>query len=121
MKKKAKKRSKNNKKVIIKKIKILSILGVIITIAIFLLINNAGGERQTGAMKVVSQYMSYINEAKYEEMYDMVASTTKKNVSKEDFVERNKTIYEQLEAKDVSVSNMKEEEENRKSKSDIHK
>ena len=68
---------------------------------------------QTGAMKAVNKYMSYINEGNYEEMYEMVAETAKKNISKEAFIEKNKKIYEELEVRDLSISNMKEEEENR--------
>ena len=41
-----------------------------------------------------NQYISNLNDAKYEEMYDMITEKSKTQISKEDFINRNKNIYE---------------------------
>lgn len=110
-----KKRKKSKKKVKLKKIRIIAIL-VIIIIAIILIFHSQSGERQTKAMSIVDKYISYINEGKYDEMYKMLSASSKNTITEEDFIERNKTIYEQLEARNITTSNMEEEDENRKNK-----
>lgn len=61
--------------------------------------------------------MSYINDRQYETMYEMLSESSKKTTSKEDFVNRNETVYNELEVSQVRISNMKEEElENNKIK-----
>ncbi len=96
------------------KIKIISIFVLIILAIILLFCNVQGNQKQTKEMETVSQYMSYINEAKYAQMYAMLASTSKKSITEEEFIEKHQAIYEQLEASNIQTSNMKEEEENRK-------
>ena len=49
-------------------------------------------------------------------MYKMLSASSKNTITEEDFIERNRTIYEQLEARNVRTSNMEEEDENRKNK-----
>ena len=60
-------------------------------------------------MKVIDKYMSCLNEEKYDEMYDMISESSKKAISKEDFISRNEEIYGQIEARSITVSDMKEE------------
>lgn len=110
MNKKGKKR-----KIRIKKARILALLCIIMFAIIFIFRSvNGGKENLSKAMKTVSTYMSYINEEKYEEMYELLDTSSKKKITKEEFIARNKEIYESLEATSVTVSDMKEEElENR--------
>lgn len=108
-----KKSKKNKKKIVIRKLMTIVVLIIIIAIMILLCVNN-GSSKQTKAMETVSKYMSYINEKKYDEMYEMLALSSKKNITKENFIERNENVYNRLEANHVKVSEMKEEEENRK-------
>ncbi|MBU5317466.1 penicillin-binding transpeptidase domain-containing protein [Clostridium bornimense] len=50
---------------------------------------------------VLEEYTKLINEKKYEEMYSKTTKGSKSNISKEDFVKRNKNIYEGIEATNV--------------------
>ena len=108
-----KKKSKKHKKIVIKKMRVISFLTIIITAIILISINIQEKQRQSKAMDTVNTYISYINESKYDEMYKMLATTSKNNIEEEKFIERNQKIYEQLEVSDVKVSNMNEEDENR--------
>lgn len=68
-------------------------------------------------METVATFMSYINDRQYEAMYDMLSESAKKSTTKEEFIERNETVYNDLEVSQVNISNMKEEElENNKVK-----
>ena len=118
MNKKGKKR-----KIRIKKARILALLCIIVLAIIFVFrCANGNKENLSKAMKTVSTYMSYINEQKYEEMYELLDISSKKKVTKEEFVQRNKEIYESLEATSITVSDMKEEElENRQDQSNVYK
>lgn len=113
-----KKKSKKSKKILMKKMRVIAVF-VIVIVAIILLIIPMGN-KETKAMKFVDTYISYINEAKYEEMYNMITSNSKGNISQEDFINKNKGVYGELEASNVTVYNMSEEEENRKNKNNIH-
>lgn len=118
MKKKGKKR-----KIRIKKTRLFTVLGTI-AIGLILIFVDFGEskDKQTASMKVVSDYMSLASEEKYDDMYQLLDSTSQKKITKEDFVKRNKEIYESLEATGMTVSNMTEEElENRKNQSNVHK
>ena len=118
---KRKKGKKSKKKILIKKIRIILILIILILITVFIYKSINGSNKLTKAMSTVDKYMSYLNESKYSEMYDMLTVGTKRNITKEDFITRNEEIYGQIEASSITVSNMSEEEqENRKSKSYIY-
>ena len=39
------------------------------------------------------KYMSYVEDGKYEKMYDLLNEESKKSISKEEFIKRNKNIY----------------------------
>ena len=49
-------------------------------------------------------YMACIEDGKYEEMYRMLDAQTRSGISEEAFAERNKKIYEGIEAADVRVT-----------------
>ena len=58
------------------------------------------------------QYVAYINEQKYDEMYDMLTDDSKSNISKDDFVTRNKNIYDGIDMTDMQVQITSVEKEN---------
>lgn len=60
---------------------------------------------------VWQQYISYINEQKYEEMYEMITEESKTQISKENFVKRNKNIYEGINMTNMQVEITAIEEE----------
>lgn len=62
--------------------------------------------------EVLRQYMSYINEQKYDEMYDLLSEKSKSENAKEDFITRNKNIYEGIEVKNLNIKTVVQEENN---------
>ena len=53
---------------------------------------------QTNEARLVRKYYNLLEQKKYDEMYDLVIT----DLSKEDFVARNKNIYDGVQAKDIS-------------------
>jgi len=51
----------------------------------------------------LTQYVNLINAKDYEKMYELTDSETKKTVSKDDFITKNKNIYEGIGASDIKV------------------
>ena len=52
---------------------------------------------------VVYTFFSYIEQEKYEEMYELISETSKQKISKEDFVKRNKNIYGGIDATNITI------------------
>ena len=52
---------------------------------------------------VLTHYFSLIEQEKYEEMYNLV--NLPENYSKEDFLARNKNIYQGIEANNIQIEN----------------
>ena len=51
----------------------------------------------------LTEYVSLINAKDYEKMYELTDAETKQKLSKEDFVARNKNIYEGIAASDIKI------------------
>ena len=51
----------------------------------------------------LTEYVNLINAKDYEKMYELIDSETKKTITKDDFVARNKNIYEGIKASDIKV------------------
>jgi penicillin-binding protein len=51
----------------------------------------------------LNEYVNLINSKDYEKMYDLIDEDTKKKITKEDFVTRNKNIYEGIKASDIKI------------------
>lgn len=51
-----------------------------------------------------NEYVTMLQNGQYEDMYELLDSTAKAKVSKEDFVARNKNIYTGIEAKNIEVN-----------------
>ena len=85
-----------------KKILIGIIIAIIIIVAgIFgyLYIQNNKEKPET----VFTQYMSYINDENYSEMYSLLTEESKQSISKEDFIKRNSNIYSGIEAANIEI------------------
>ena len=61
---------------------------------------------------VWQQYVAYINEQNYDEMYNMITEDSKAQISKDDFVKRNKNIYDGIDMTDMQVQITSVEKEN---------
>lgn len=84
-----------------KRIKILGIL--VVLVIIFLIILFVFNQENKKAQEIFTTFISLINEQKYEEMYNIISEVNKESVSKEDFIKRNKNIYEGIDATNISV------------------
>ena len=89
-----------SKKFIIIVISIILILAISVGIGITIYFNN---KPKNKPKNVLQTFASYINDKKYEDMYSLLSSKSKANISEEDFIKRNKNIYEGIEAKNFSV------------------
>lgn len=87
-----------NKKAIIIALVVVIIICAIIGIVLYI---NSTKEKPED---VLSTYISLINEQKYEEMYNMISNESKGQISQEDFVKRNKNIYEGIDAYDIKIT-----------------
>ena len=97
-----------------KKIIVLIIIIILLIAAIgtyFLFINQASKPEE-----VFSEYISKINEEKYEEMYDYLDDASKQKISKEDFIARNKNIYQGIDLSKMEANITGIEKVNSKSK-----
>ncbi|MBS4219725.1 penicillin-binding transpeptidase domain-containing protein [Bacillus sp. FJAT-49711] len=66
-----------------------------------------------------ADYIKLWNEQKFDKMYEFLSTESKENVTKEDFVNRYKKIYEDLEIKNLKVQFKKPEEETDKEATEI--
>ena len=102
-----------NKKIIIIVISIILILAISVGIGITIHFNNKPKNKPED---VLQTFASYINDKKYEDMYSLLSSKSKANISEEDFIKRNKNIYEGIEAENFSVDIQSIENENKLAK-----
>ena len=81
-----------------KKVVIISVIAVaviaLITVAILVL-----NKEKQNPEEILKTYFAYIEKQNYEEMYNMVHS----NADKEEFLKRNKNIYEGIHAKKIKI------------------
>ena len=97
-----------------KKIIIIIVLIIAILIGGGLVAYYISNKEKTTPEDIWNQYISYINEEKYEEMYEMITDTAKSQISKEDFIKRNENIYSGIDMAnlDIQITNVEEEEKN---------
>ena len=86
-----------NKKVLIG---IIATVLILIAVTIVIIMMNQNNNKP---QELLTTYISLINEQKYEEMYNLISESSKSEISKEDFVKRNKNIYEGIEAVNINV------------------
>lgn len=59
---------------------------------------------QPSADKAWGSYVTLLKEKKYEDMYRLLDKDAQKTIQKEDFIKRNKNIYEGMDATDIKTS-----------------
>lgn len=93
------------------------VIGIVVTI-IVIVFAVAGGviayrmTRDTSKPEdVLIKYVGYVNEQNYEEMYKLLTNDSKEQISQEDFISRNKNIYEGIDMTDmkIEITNVTEE------------
>ena len=87
-----------NKKTII----ITLIIAIIIVCAIVGTVMYVNSKKEKPE-ETLSKYISLINEQKYEEMYNMLSKESQEQISQEDFIKRNKNIYEGIDAYNIKI------------------
>lgn len=87
-----------NKKIIIT---IITLIVIIAIIGVAIYITNKNAPKPEEAL---SAYIELLNEQKYDEMYNMISESSKSQISQEDFVKRNKNIYEGIDAYDIKIT-----------------
>ena len=90
---------KNKKTIII--ISVVIILLVIMGIISFIILSNKKDEEN--AKQTFTQYIGLINDDKYEEMYNYLTTEAKGKINEEDFLARNKNIYEGIDAENIKI------------------
>lgn len=85
-----------------KKIVIFIIIIILCLVAVFgyMYFNNQGNKPE----QVLNEYIAKINEEKYEEMYEFLDFESKQKISKEDFVTRNKNIYQGIDMSNMEIT-----------------
>lgn len=97
-----------NKKIMIIII-ILALILLIGGISLGIVIYHQNKDKNTPE-EVVKQYMAYITEKNYEAMYELLTIDSKNKISKEEFITRNKNIYEGIEVSNMVVDSTQVEE-----------
>ena len=85
-----------NKKILVG----IIIATIVIIIGIATIVSITRNNEQEEAKELLNSYIELINNKNYEEMYKKVASM---NTSKEDFITRNKNIYEGIDASNIKI------------------
>lgn len=88
----------------------LFIGGGIAAVVVVVIIGVVFFMNKTSGADVMEKYTAFINDGKYDEMYAMLSKDAKKDISKKDFITRNKNIYTGIEATKIKLSDIKEEE-----------
>ena len=86
-----------NKKGLIIGLVILLVMVIIIVTVITLNLNKENPE------DVLNTYIAYINDKNYDGMYELLSSSSKSSISKEDFITKNKNIYEGIDRLDIKI------------------
>ena len=90
--------------IIIAIVVIATIIGTIATVVIT--------KKSNKPEEIWQQYIACINEQKYEEMYELLTEESKAKISKEDFITRNRNIYDGIDMTDMQIKISSVEEEN---------
>lgn len=82
-----------------KKIVVFILILLIIAVGVYFYLS----KKQDHPEKILEDYISKINEEKYEEMYEMIDEQSKQKISQEDFVTRNKNIYQGIDMSNMQI------------------
>ena len=89
-----------------------AIIIISVVLAVVLIVTGAIGiviyqknkkEEEDKPEKVLEEYISLISNKEYEKMYELLDSESKEKISQEDFITRNKNIYEGIEANNINI------------------
>ena len=95
-----------NKKIILIGILVTLLIAII---AITLVVINFDKNKPEDTLNL---YISYINEKKYDEMYELLSKDSKGKINKDDFVIKNKNIYEGIDSANIKIDITSTKKEN---------
>lgn len=99
-----------------KKIITIIVLLIIISIGAFVGIYLYNNKNTKNPNSVLKQYYSYISKEDYTDMYNLLNDNSKKNISEEDFINRNKNIYQGISLTDIKINITNTEKESNTAK-----
>lgn len=81
---------------------------ILIIVVLIFIIAIAGGyiylkQSKENPEEILNEYISNINDEMYEKMYDMLDEESKQKISKEDFISRNKKIYDGIDMSNMEI------------------
>lgn len=103
--------SKKKKRLAVKIAAVVMALIVVVLAAVFVLLLRKPSK--TSPEKLLTAYVEKLKAADYEGMYEMISKESQQSITKEEFVERNQKIYEEIEASNFELV-QKEAEEGKK-------
>lgn len=86
-----------------KKFFILIILLIILGVGAFVGIYFYNNKNDKNPNSVLKQYYSYISKEDYSDMYSLLNDSSKEKISEEDFIKRNKNIYQGISLTDIKI------------------
>ena len=83
------------------------VIGIVIAIIIIAIVGGivvfVQNKNKTKPEEIWQKYISCINDRNYEEMYNMITEESKQTITQEDFIARNKNIYEGIDMTDMQI------------------
>lgn len=98
-----------NKKILVGIIAIIAVIMItVITICVISL-----NKSKVSPEEIWKQYISNLNEEKYDENYNMLTAESKERITRENFIERHENIYQGIEMSNmqVEITNVEEKED----------
>ena len=78
------------------------IIGLVILLVMVIIIVTVNLNKENPE-DVLNTYIAYINDKNYDGMYELLSSSSKSSISKEDFITKNKNIYEGIDSLDIKI------------------
>lgn len=83
---------------------------IVLAVVISILVVKSNKDKVTPS-QTIDEYMGYIKDENYDNMYDMLSPNSQIQISKDDFVTRNKNIYEGIEVKNIEITDIQTNKE----------
>ena len=96
------------------KIIIIGVTILVVILAVLLGIVIYSSNKPKTEEEILKEYISSLNKAKYEEMYEMLTEESKQKIEKDAYVEKNKNIYSGIDMKNATIEIKNKEEVNNK-------
>lgn len=91
--------------------KLFIIIPIVVAVIIMIVaIINLANQWKKQSQEVLKKYFALIEQKKYEEMYDLVNIT--EDYTKEDFIKRNKNIYDGIDTNSINIEILNTEKDN---------